>query len=117
MAASSTNEWVARVRLSSGSAGQKLPAFMTVCSFAVHILCMGFGAGLGTKWKAGQSGKPDSAINRHAIHGGGDAFDFCGEALVVRAKRATTAGRQARAGENVPRTARPVLVACRWRSA
>ena len=35
----------------------------------------------------------------------------------VRAKRATTAGRQARAGENVPRTARPGVVACRWRSA
>ena len=35
----------------------------------------------------------------------------------VRAKRATTAGRQARSGENVPRTARPGLVACRWRSA
>ena len=35
----------------------------------------------------------------------------------VRAKRATTAGRQARAGENVPRTAGPGLVACRWRSA
>ena len=35
----------------------------------------------------------------------------------VGAKRATTVGRQARAGENVPRTARPGLVACRWRSA
>ena len=35
----------------------------------------------------------------------------------VRAKRETTVGRQARAGENVPRTARPGLVACRWRSA
>jgi hypothetical protein len=35
----------------------------------------------------------------------------------VRAKRATTAGHQARAGENVPRTARPGLVVCRWRSA
>jgi hypothetical protein len=35
----------------------------------------------------------------------------------VRAKRAATAGRQARAGENVLRTARPGLVACRWRSA
>ena len=35
----------------------------------------------------------------------------------VRAKRATTAGRQARAGENVPRTTRPGLVACRCRSA
>ena len=35
----------------------------------------------------------------------------------VRAKRSPTAGRQARAGENVPRTARPGLVACRWRSA
>ena len=42
----------------------------------------------------------------------------CGIVLPnVRAKRATTAGRQARAGENVPRTARPGLVACRWRSA
>jgi len=35
----------------------------------------------------------------------------------VRAKRATTAGRQARGGENVPRTTGPGLVACRWRSA
>ena len=35
----------------------------------------------------------------------------------VRAKRAPTAGRQARAGENVPRTASPGLVACRLRSA
>jgi hypothetical protein len=35
----------------------------------------------------------------------------------VRAKRATTAGRQTRAGENVPRTTGPGLVACRWRSA
>jgi len=35
----------------------------------------------------------------------------------VRVKRATAAGRQARAGENVPRTACPGLVACRWRSA
>ena len=35
----------------------------------------------------------------------------------VRAKRAATVGRQARAGENVPRTARLGLVACRWRSA
>ena len=35
----------------------------------------------------------------------------------VRAKRATTAGRQARAGENVPRTTGSGLVACRWRSA
>jgi len=35
----------------------------------------------------------------------------------VRAKRATTAGRQARAGEKIPRTTSPGLVACRWRSA
>ena len=35
----------------------------------------------------------------------------------VRATRATAAGRQARAGENVPRTASPGLVACRWRAA
>ena len=35
----------------------------------------------------------------------------------VRAKRATTAGLQARAGENALRTASPGLVACRWRSA
>ena len=35
----------------------------------------------------------------------------------VRAKRATTAGRQARGGEDVQRTTDPGLVACRWRSA
>ena len=35
----------------------------------------------------------------------------------VRVKRATTAGRQARSGDNVPRTGRPGLVACRRRSA
>ena len=35
----------------------------------------------------------------------------------VRAKRATTAGRQARAGENAPCATGPGLVACRWRSA
>jgi hypothetical protein len=35
----------------------------------------------------------------------------------VRAKRATTAGRQARPQENVHRTLWPGLVACRWRSA
>ena len=60
-----------------------MPAFMTVCSFAVHILCMGFGTGLDTKWEDNQSVKPDSTINRKAIHGGGDSFDFRGEALVV----------------------------------
>ena len=32
----------------------------------------------------------------------------------VRAKREPTAGRQARGGENVPRTTTPGLVACRW---
>ena len=32
----------------------------------------------------------------------------------VRANRAPTVGRQARAGENVPCTAGPGLVACRW---
>ena len=35
----------------------------------------------------------------------------------VRVKPALTVGRQARAGENVPRTARPGLVARRWGSA
>jgi hypothetical protein len=35
----------------------------------------------------------------------------------VRAKLAPTAGRQARTGENVPRTARPGLAARRWGSA
>jgi hypothetical protein len=34
----------------------------------------------------------------------------------VRVNRETTAGRQARAGENVPRTTGPGLVACRWLS-
>ncbi len=47
-------------------------------------------------------------------------WSFAGMRLMtpnVRAKRATTVGRQARAGENVPRTTGPGLVACRWRSA
>ena len=35
----------------------------------------------------------------------------------VRVKPAPTVGRQARAGENVPRTARPGLAARRWGSA
>ena len=35
----------------------------------------------------------------------------------VRAKRATTAGRQGPVDDNVPRTADRALVACRWRSA
>ena len=35
----------------------------------------------------------------------------------VRAKRATTVGRQGPVGENVHRTAGRALVACRWRSA
>jgi hypothetical protein len=35
----------------------------------------------------------------------------------VRAKRATTAGSQRPAGENVPCTTGRALVACRWRSA
>jgi len=35
----------------------------------------------------------------------------------VRAKLATTAGRQGPVGENVQRTADRALVACRWRSA
>jgi len=35
----------------------------------------------------------------------------------VRAKRATTAGRQRPDGESVPRTTGRALVACRWRSA
>ena len=35
----------------------------------------------------------------------------------VRAKRGPTVGRQARAGENVPRTTSPGLVARRWGSA
>ena len=35
----------------------------------------------------------------------------------VRAKRAAAAGRQARSGENVARTARAGLVARRWGSA
>ena len=35
----------------------------------------------------------------------------------VRVKPVPTVGRQARTGENVPRTASPGLVACRWGSA
>lgn len=44
---------------------------------------MGFGVGLGAKWKARQSGKQNSTINWHAIHGGGGAFDFGGGAFVA----------------------------------
>ena len=58
------------------------------------------------------------------LHGLGHCCSLANEGLTrvlvtpnVRAKRATTAGRQARAGENEPRTARPGLVACRCRSA
>ena len=42
---------------------------------------------------------------------------ICHSTPNVRAKRVTTAGRQARAGENVLRTTRPGLAACRWLSA
>jgi hypothetical protein len=45
------------------------------------------------KARQGKSGNQDSAINRHAIHGGGDLFDFRGEALVVRNVRRTRSGR------------------------
>ena len=69
--------------LASGATGHKVPAIMTVFSFAVRILCMGFGAGLDTKWKASQSGNQDTAINRKAIHGGVDSFDFGGKALAA----------------------------------
>ena len=43
--------------------------------------------------------------------------ECCSATPNVRAKRAPAAGRQARAGENVPCTTSPGLVACRWRSA
>ena len=49
--------------------------------------------------------------------GSEEVVSDCGLGPNVRGKRATTAGRQARAGENVQRPARPGLVACRWRSA
>jgi len=50
------------------------------------------------------------------VHQASKAFIFFARPN-VRVKRATTAGRQARGGENVPRTAGPGLVACRRRSA
>ena len=76
--------------------------------------------------------RPDAAHRRacaaltntmpSAVKAGGAALMDLAHELVlvrpnVRAKRATAEGRQARAGENVLRTARPGLVACRWRSA
>ena len=69
-----------------------------------------------------QDGRPASALTEEAV---GREERQSLETLAgrhlhwpnVRAKRARTAGRQAWAGENVPRTARPGLVACRWRSA
>lgn len=48
---------------------------------------MGFGVGLGAKWKARQSGKQNSAINLNAIHGGEDLVDFGGGTLVVGDER------------------------------
>ena len=57
----------------------------------------------------------DNAFTQHQDYWAAQARQVLGPN--VRAKRATTAGRQARAGETVPRTARPGLVACRWRSA
>ena len=61
-----------------------------------------------------------SGVDVMSLHGGApwvrqEATSHlrCVKTPNVRAKRSTTAGRQARAGENVPRTARPGLVACR----
>jgi hypothetical protein len=56
---------------------------MTVRSFTIYILYMGFGAGLGTKWKASQSGKQNPVINLNAIHGGEDSVNLCKETLAV----------------------------------
>jgi hypothetical protein len=56
------------------------------------------------------------AVRTVMVHGG-RVHGVFGVRPNVRAKRAPTAGRQARAGENVPRTARPGLVARRWCSA
>ena len=53
-------------------------------------------------------------VGDFVANGGGDAQSITPN---VRAKRATTAGRQARAGENGRSTTGPGLVACRWRSA
>ena len=61
---------------------------------------MGFDAELGAKWKARQSRKSDSAINRNAIHGGGDSFDFGGEALV--APKFTGVGAEGGGGQHWP---------------
>jgi hypothetical protein len=55
-------------------------------------------------------------VNRFAIHHEVFLFDKGGEALVVRAKRVTTAGRQAREAQDKPRRLAG-LAACRWRSA
>jgi len=53
------------------------------------------------------------AAEHHAVAGAENTGMHAVQRPNVRDKRATTAGRQARAGENVPRTARPGLVACR----
>ena len=60
----------------------------------------------------------DSYGRKHATLAGKREFWRAHRSILetpnVRAKRAATAGRQARAGENVHRTAGPGLVACRW---
>ena len=65
---------------------------------------------------------PARGAGTHREHGYGEfVFQVNHFALPagpnVRAKRATAAGRQARAGENVQSTTGPGLVACRWCSA
>ena len=66
-------------------------------------------------------GTPDfgPGFQRRPRIGGESAADGCMVCAVpnVRVKPAPTVGRQARTGENVPRTARPGLVARRWGSA
>ena len=63
------------------------------------------------------------SVEQHSTPSEGGAMIFGGvrgggmdETPNVRAEAGPTAGRQARAGENVPRTTSPGLVACRWAS-
>ena len=82
------------------------------CSIRGLRLCLRFG----------RMGKKFRQRTRTAAYKSPMVEDARGDAVEVvtpnvRAKRATTAGRQRPDGENVPRTTGRALVACRWRSA
>ena len=65
----------------------------------------------------GDTAEANGCLAEGALGDTANCATVCSARPNVRAKRATTAGRQARAGKNVHRTSGRALVACRWRSA